>query len=61
MIVGNLVNREGMGFESEINEVTLVTRAGSTISLPAAPKRVVADQIFDEVLRLRLKLHASAT
>lgn len=58
MVVGNLVNQEGTGFESEDNEVILVTRAGDTITLPRASKREVADMIFDSILKLRLALHA---
>lgn len=53
MIVGNLVGGE-TGFESEENEVVLVTRTGETVSVPRAPKRVIADRIFDEALKLRL-------
>jgi phosphopantothenoylcysteine decarboxylase/phosphopantothenate--cysteine ligase len=53
MIVGNLVGGE-TGFESEENEVVLVTRTGETVSVPRATKRVIADRIFDEALKLRL-------
>lgn len=58
MIVGNLVNQEGTGFESENNEVILVTRAGDVITLPRASKREVADMIFDNIVKLRLALHS---
>jgi phosphopantothenoylcysteine decarboxylase/phosphopantothenate--cysteine ligase len=57
MVVANLVTTEGIGFGSDVNEVTLVTRAGDVISLPRASKREVADQIFDHALKLRLALH----
>jgi phosphopantothenoylcysteine decarboxylase/phosphopantothenate--cysteine ligase len=53
MIVGNLVGGE-TGFESEENEVVLVLRTGETVSVPRAPKREIADRIFDEALKLRL-------
>jgi phosphopantothenoylcysteine decarboxylase/phosphopantothenate--cysteine ligase len=59
MVVGNLVGGAGGGFESDENEVTLVTRTGETITLPRASKREIADRIFDQVLRLRLALHAA--
>ena len=59
MLVGNLVNQSGTGFGSDENEVTLVLRTGSTVNLKRAPKRVIADQIFDHLLKLRLALHAS--
>jgi phosphopantothenoylcysteine decarboxylase / phosphopantothenate---cysteine ligase len=58
MVVGNLVNQDGIGFESEDNEVMLVTRTGEAIALPRAAKREVADRIFDHILKLRLALHA---
>ncbi len=60
MVVANLVSQEGIGFESDQNEVTLVVRGGDSISLPRAGKREIAEQIFDRVLKLRLALHASA-
>jgi len=59
MIVGNVVSQAGIGFDSDENEVVLVTRAGETIPVPRAPKRVIAARILDEALRLRLALHAS--
>jgi phosphopantothenoylcysteine decarboxylase / phosphopantothenate---cysteine ligase len=58
MIVANLVG-EGVGFESDENEVVLILRTGESISLPRASKRVIAGQILDNVLRLRLSLHAA--
>jgi phosphopantothenoylcysteine decarboxylase/phosphopantothenate--cysteine ligase len=60
MVVANLVNREGIGFGSDQNEVTLVLRTGETIRLAQASKAVIADQIFDHILKLRLALHGSA-
>ncbi len=54
MVVGNLVSQEGIGFESDSNEVTLVMRGGDTIKIQKAPKREIADQIFDQITRLRL-------
>jgi phosphopantothenoylcysteine decarboxylase/phosphopantothenate--cysteine ligase len=59
MVVGNVVSRPGIGFESDDNEVVLVTRTGETIPVERASKRVVAGRIFDEALRLRLALHVS--
>lgn len=58
MVVGNLVNQAGTGFESDENEVTLVLRTGETHHIERASKREVAHQIFDQALRLRLALHA---
>jgi phosphopantothenoylcysteine decarboxylase/phosphopantothenate--cysteine ligase len=59
MIVGNLVGGAETGFETDQNEVTLVLRTGETISVPRASKREIADRILDQVLRLRLALHAA--
>ena len=61
MVVGNWVNREGTGFESDENEVVLVMRTGQNVELPRGSKREIADSIFDQALRLRLALHASAS
>jgi len=59
MIVGNFVNVDGAGFESDLNEVTLVMATGETIPVARATKREIAHIIFDHALRLRLALHAS--
>ena len=59
MVVANLVNQEATGFESDDNEVVLVLSTGETIPLSRAPKRAIAERIFDQVLKLRLALHAA--
>jgi len=59
MVVGNVVSQPGIGFESDDNEVVLVTRTGETIPVERASKRAVAGRIFDEALRLRLALYVS--
>jgi phosphopantothenoylcysteine decarboxylase / phosphopantothenate---cysteine ligase len=59
MIVANLVSQDGIGFDSEDNEVLLVKRTGESIPVERAPKREIARRIFDEMNRLRLALHAS--
>jgi phosphopantothenoylcysteine decarboxylase / phosphopantothenate---cysteine ligase len=59
MVVGNVVSEPGTGFESDENEVVLVTRTGETIPVERSSKRAVAGRIFDEALRLRLALHVS--
>ena len=59
MVVGNLVGGSEVGFESDENEVVLALATGDTLALPRAPKREIADRIFDEILKLRLALHAS--
>jgi phosphopantothenoylcysteine decarboxylase/phosphopantothenate--cysteine ligase len=57
MVVANLVSRQGIGFESDMNEVTLVLRTGELVPLPRASKRDVADWVFDHALKLRLALN----
>ncbi len=59
MVVANLVDNEATGFESDDNEVVLVLSTGETIPLSRAPKREIADRIFDQVLKLRLAVHAA--
>lgn len=58
MVVANNVAAEGLGFESDDNEVTLVTQAGDVIDLQRAKKRALADRILDEALKLRLALYS---
>jgi phosphopantothenoylcysteine decarboxylase/phosphopantothenate--cysteine ligase len=64
MIVANLVaaskgDEEGsVGFDSDENEVVLVTRSGESIPVRRAAKRAIARRIFDEMIKLRLVLHA---
>jgi len=59
MIVANLVSTEGIGFDSDENEVVLVLRTGEAIPVQRAPKRAIARRILDELLKLRLALHAA--
>jgi phosphopantothenoylcysteine decarboxylase / phosphopantothenate---cysteine ligase len=59
MVVGNLVGGSETGFESDQNEVVLVLRTGEVIPVSRASKREIADRIFDELLKLRLALHAA--
>ncbi|MGQ9915871.1 MAG: bifunctional phosphopantothenoylcysteine decarboxylase/phosphopantothenate--cysteine ligase CoaBC [Bryobacteraceae bacterium] len=58
MVVANNVGAEGLGFESDENQVTLVTQAGDVIELERGRKRELADRILDEALRLRLALYS---
>jgi len=59
MVVGNLVSQEGAGFDSDTNEVVLVMSTGEMVELPRASKREIADQILDEIIKLRLALHSA--
>ena len=55
-IVVNDVSRAGIGFDSERNEVTIITH-DEEISVAEAPKQKIAHRILDVVLKL--KMHAS--
>ena len=59
MVVGNLVGGAETGFETDHNEVVLVLRTGEVIPVSRASKREIAERIFDELLKLRLALHAA--
>lgn len=52
MIVANDVSAPGAGFEVDTNVVTFITASGAE-SLPVLPKRAVADELLDRVLKLR--------
>ncbi len=58
MLVANLVNRPGIGFDSDRNEVEIVTRGGKTVHAGPADKSEIAERILDQVATLRLSLHA---
>lgn len=58
MVVGNLVGGENSGFESDLNEVYLVRRAGEPLHFGPAPKHEIAERILDQVLPLRLAARA---
>jgi phosphopantothenoylcysteine decarboxylase / phosphopantothenate---cysteine ligase len=53
MIVANDVTREGAGFDTDTNIVTLFLRDGREIPLPKLSKFDVANRILDQVLALR--------
>jgi phosphopantothenoylcysteine decarboxylase/phosphopantothenate--cysteine ligase len=58
MVVANLVSQSGIGFDSDENEVVLVTRTSDPIAVRRAPKKAIAARILDETMKLRLALHA---
>ncbi len=59
MVVANLVGHDGTGFEADDNEVVLVSATGEAVALDRAPKKEIAERIFDHALKLRLALHAA--
>ncbi|HEX7997845.1 MAG TPA: bifunctional phosphopantothenoylcysteine decarboxylase/phosphopantothenate--cysteine ligase CoaBC [Pyrinomonadaceae bacterium] len=53
-IVANDITRDGAGFDTETNAVTILTRTSdAAIELPLMTKHEVAHRILDEVVRLR--------
>jgi phosphopantothenoylcysteine decarboxylase / phosphopantothenate---cysteine ligase len=57
-IVVNDVSREGVGFDSDRNAVTIIT-ASETIPVPETSKWEVAQRVLDCVVRLKRKLLAA--
>jgi phosphopantothenoylcysteine decarboxylase/phosphopantothenate--cysteine ligase len=51
-IVVNDVSREGIGFDSDRNAVTIITH-GEVIEVPETTKWEVAQRVFDQVAKLR--------
>jgi phosphopantothenoylcysteine decarboxylase/phosphopantothenate--cysteine ligase len=52
LIVANDVTREGAGFGSDRNAATLIDREGMVAELAIRPKRQMADDVLDHVVRL---------
>ncbi|MCL5069724.1 MAG: bifunctional phosphopantothenoylcysteine decarboxylase/phosphopantothenate--cysteine ligase CoaBC [Actinobacteria bacterium] len=50
MIVLNDISRSDIGFESNFNEVFLIGKNGNSKKLKKNSKRIIARQIFDEIL-----------
>src|SRR5438270_2403702 len=59
-IVVNDVSREGVGFDSDRNAVTIITH-DSVVEVPETTKWEVAQRVLDEVVRLRLLILATAS
>lgn len=53
MIVANDVTKEGAGFDTDTNIVTLYSRDGQEIALPKLSKFEVANRIFDRALDIQ--------
>jgi len=51
-IVANDVTREGSGFDTTTNAITIITR-DQTLELPLLSKREAANRILDVIVRLR--------
>ncbi|MBV9766069.1 MAG: hypothetical protein JOZ48_14585 [Acidobacteriaceae bacterium] len=61
MVVANLVGQDGVGFESDWNEVDIITRSGQTVHAGPAGKKEIAERILDQIATLRLSLRAVDT
>jgi phosphopantothenoylcysteine decarboxylase/phosphopantothenate--cysteine ligase len=61
MVVANLVGQSNSGFESDSNDVYLVTRSGEPLHVGPAPKREIAERILDQILPLRRAAHAESS
>lgn len=62
MIVANDVSREGSGFESDNNAVTILVRDNPlSIDVPLSSKSEVANRILDEVVMLRHRTTSAMT
>jgi phosphopantothenoylcysteine decarboxylase/phosphopantothenate--cysteine ligase len=53
-IIVNDVSREGIGFDSERNEVTIITR-GEVVEVAETTKWEVAQRVLDQIVRIRQK------
>lgn len=61
MVVANLVSQDGLGFESDRNQVEIITRSGQIVHAGPASKTEIAERILDQVATLRLSLRALTT
>jgi phosphopantothenoylcysteine decarboxylase/phosphopantothenate--cysteine ligase len=52
-VVVNDITQEGVGFDSDTNAVTILTRDGREIHISKRPKRDVANEILDQVVALK--------
>lgn len=57
LIVANDVGREGAGFQTDTNEVFIVSRDRKIVHIPLAPKRDVAKKLFDHISE---KMHSKS-
>ena len=50
MIIGNDISRKDIGMMSDFNEVTIITQDGCTKKLTKDKKRIIAREIWDEII-----------
>jgi phosphopantothenoylcysteine decarboxylase/phosphopantothenate--cysteine ligase len=49
LIVANDVSREGIGFDSDINQVVIIDRKGAVVESPTASKREISRLVIDRI------------
>jgi phosphopantothenoylcysteine decarboxylase/phosphopantothenate--cysteine ligase len=55
LVVANDITKDGAGFNTDTNIATILTRDGRQIEIPLMSKREMADEILNEVVKLRQK------
>ncbi len=55
LIVANDLTKEGAGFGTDTNTVTIIDRSGAVTELPVMPKGEIAEQIIEKVSQLIAK------
>jgi phosphopantothenoylcysteine decarboxylase/phosphopantothenate--cysteine ligase len=58
MVIANLVTNKGLGFDSDRNEVDILSRSGQIVHAGPADKSEIAERILDQIATLRLNLRA---
>jgi phosphopantothenoylcysteine decarboxylase/phosphopantothenate--cysteine ligase len=56
MIVANDISREDIGMESDYNEVDIVRQDGTVKKLARDKKRIIAREIWDEIVKSSMEL-----
>jgi phosphopantothenoylcysteine decarboxylase/phosphopantothenate--cysteine ligase len=59
MIVANDVSKEGVGFDSDRNAVTILTRGGNAVEVKETTKWEVAHRVLDEIVALKQRKAAT--
>lgn len=56
LIVLNSLNEKNAGFKHDTNKITILTKSGEIIDVPLKSKRAAADDIFDVITNIELKV-----
>ncbi len=52
MLIANDISRSDIAFDSEYNEINILTKKAETIKIPKNKKRIIARHIFDNILKI---------